>query len=62
MLCLYGSSYKLVDVLTRQTSKIVRHEAAGDDNRKNSEASTRYGTVWRLYCVITVYEHVRFLS
>ena len=33
----------------RQTSKIVRHEAAGDDNRKNSEASTRYGTVWRLY-------------
>ena len=48
-LCLYGSSYKLVDVLTRQTSKIVRHEAAGDDNRKNSEASTRYGTVWRLY-------------
>ena len=48
-LCLYGSSYKLVDVLTRQTSKIVRHEAAGDDNRKNSEASTRYGIVWRLY-------------
>ena len=36
-LCLYGSSYKLVDVLTRQTSKIVRHEAAGDDNRKNKK-------------------------
>ena len=29
--------------------EIVRHEAAGDDNRKNSETSTGYGTVWRLY-------------
>ena len=36
-----------MDILTRQTSKIVRQEAAGDDNRKNSEASTRYGTVCR---------------